>query len=176
MAINSFANIDYTLPNNSMTLLSTTTLTGASVTLSSIPQTYNDLRIIVQAYRPSVDNEVLSMRVNSDSSGLYRQTLAYSDAGAAARTATDNRWELGFGNDNSVATGLCDFTIPNYANTSTWKMMYGFILTVNATTTTSFGDQTFRSMYRSTNAVSSLLIYPFSGNFTSGTVLLYGVK
>ena len=27
-----------------MTLISTTTLTGASVTLSSIPQTYNDLR------------------------------------------------------------------------------------------------------------------------------------
>jgi hypothetical protein len=71
---------------------------------------------------------------------------------------------------------LADFTIPNYANTTTWKFMYGFNLTTNATTTANAGSQTFRSFYRSTSAVTSLLIYPFSGNFTSGTLLLYGVK
>lgn len=165
-----------TAASGGMTLISSTTLTGASITLSSIPQTYNDLRIIVQAYKPSVDNEVLSMRVNSDSSALYRQTLSYADPDGASGSATATRWELGFGADNTVANGLADFTIPSYTNTTTWKIMTGVIIANNPTTTTQYGYASFRSVYRSTSAVTSLLVYPFSGNFTSGTLLLYGVK
>ena len=165
-----------TAASGGMTLISSTTLTGASITLSSIPQTYNDLRIIVQNYKPSVDNEVLSMRVNSDSSGLYTQTLSYADPDAASGSATATRWELGKGVDNTVANGLADFLIPSYTNTTTWKMMTGVIFGNNPTTTTQYGYASFRSIYRSTSAVTSLLIYPFSGNFTSGTLLLYGVK
>jgi hypothetical protein len=159
-----------------MTLLSTTTLTGASVTLSSIPQTYNDLRIIIKNFKPSTDGQYIEIRVNSDSSSLYRQSSGYADVNASGVTATDTRWTVGQGNDNSVATGLADFTIPNYANTTTWKFMYGFNWETNQTTTTQVNRTTFNSIYRSTNAVSSLLVYPFSGNFTSGTLLLYGVK
>ena len=38
-----------------MTLLSTTTLSGASVTISSIPQTYKNLQLVIQNYKPAVD-------------------------------------------------------------------------------------------------------------------------
>jgi hypothetical protein len=164
------------VPSGGMTLISSTTLTGASITLSSIPQTYNDLRIIIQNYKPATDGETLSMRVNSDASGLYRQTYSYPDADVINSAATSTRWQVGQGNDNTVATGLADLTIPNYANTTTWKFMYGLILETNQTTTTNYNATSFRSLYRSTNAVSSLLIFPLSGNFTSGTLLLYGVK
>ncbi|CAB4161820.1 hypothetical protein UFOVP794_1, partial [uncultured Caudovirales phage] len=38
-----------------MTLLSTTTLTGASVTLSSISGSYNNLQLVIRNFKPATD-------------------------------------------------------------------------------------------------------------------------
>jgi len=50
-----------------MTLISTTTLSGASVTLSSIPQTYKSLVMYVRNYQPATNGQLLRFRYNSDS-------------------------------------------------------------------------------------------------------------
>ena len=45
-----------------MTLISTTTLTGASVTLSSIPQTYKNLQLVIRNFKPATDGQQIQMR------------------------------------------------------------------------------------------------------------------
>jgi hypothetical protein len=156
-----------------MTLISTTTLTGASVTLSSIPQTYKDLKIIVRNFKPANDGEVLDMRMNSDSTAnRHRDGLA----GGGVNTFNTTRFYLGAAQDNSVATGLTEIDIPDYTNTTTWKWMQAIVFNVDSTTTTSVSFNPTWGVYNQTAAITSLDFFPNAGNFTSGTILLYGVK
>ena len=48
-----------------MTLISTTTLTGASVTLSSIPTTYKDLYLVIRNFKPATDGASFVYRFNA---------------------------------------------------------------------------------------------------------------
>jgi len=160
-----------------MTLLSTTTLSGASTTILSIPQTYRDLKIIVRNYLPASDGAYLLMRMNGDATAArHREALQYSDAGADAVSYDNTRFGPGRGNDNTVVGSLYDMTIPDYTNTVTRKMMYGITYHVNQTTTTQFNHATFRGYYNQTSAISSMEFFANSGNMTSGTILLYGVN
>jgi hypothetical protein len=157
-----------------MTLISTTTLTGASITLSSIPQTYNHLQLVIQNYKPSVDGGNLAMRFNADA-GANRHVTVSAITGSGSFGST--RVTLSTANDNSVATGLTVTNIPNYTNTATWKFCNSFSIGVNSTTTTNYEFITINGgLYNQTTAISSLELFDPNGNMTSGTVLLYGVK
>ena len=157
-----------------MTLISTTTLTGASITLSSIPQTYNSLYFVIRNYKPATDDSRIFLRANSDA-GASRYKINTTTVVDPA-TFDSAQWDLGVGNDNSVANALTTFTIPDYFNTTTWKNIFGYVTTTDNTTTTSFAYMNFTGSYNQTAAISSMLMLPNSGNFTSGEVLLYGVK
>jgi hypothetical protein len=157
-----------------MTLISTTTLTGASITLSSIPQTYNHLQLVIQNYKPSFDGGNLAMRFNADA-GANRHVTVSAITGSGSFGST--RVTLSTANDNSVATGLTVTNIPNYTNTATWKFCNSFSIGVNSTTTTNYEFITINGgLYNQTTAISSLELFDPNGNMTSGTVLLYGVK
>jgi len=160
----------------SMTLLSTTTLTGASVTLSSIPQTYKDLKIVIKNFKPASGSNI-TCRVNGLSSGIYRGNQEYSEAGADNRGATNTSWELHARNQNSTtAEGLADYVIPDYTNATTWKYVFGRMISNNPSTATNYNFATFWAPVRQTAAITELFFAPASGNFTSGTILLYGVN
>jgi len=156
-----------------MTLISTTTLTGASITLSSIPGTYTDLRLVVKNYKPSVDGRGIEMQFNGDTATNY--TIRF---GFEATDFSMNRSSIAVGmyNDDTTATGLSVFTLYDYANTATIKTGQFFAMSNNQTTGGNFNLQFGLGMYNQTSAISSITLFPFSGNFTSGTVLLYGVK
>jgi hypothetical protein len=162
-----------------MTLISTTTLSGASVTLSSIPQTYNHLQIICRQFRPSVDGENIGMRFNGITSTSYR-TVKWDDLAGDIRglsfNTTSFEQAMFIDNDDTVATGIASLTIPDYTNTSTWKMFDSYSIGVrfNDTSAVSFAMRVGAT--NQTAAVSSITLLPGSGNFTSGTVLLYGIK
>jgi hypothetical protein len=161
-----------------MTLISTTTLTGASVTLSSIPQTFNNLFLVIQNYKPATDAAALEMRFNADSAAnRHRKSLLYTGTSYnAALTFNATSGEIAVINDNSVATGLSTVLIPDYTNATTWKMAEVTSIGVDPTTTTSFEFLKSAILYNQITAISSLSIFAASGNLTSGTVLLYGVK
>jgi len=159
-----------------MTLISTTTLTGASVTLSSIPATYNDLVLIIQNVRPVVDGDPIYMRINTDTGTRYRSTQ-YLDINQTNVSFNVSRWTIApGGNDNTTGTGLIEFEIPNYANTTTWKTARSFGVNVNDTTTANQNIFGLVHGFNQIGAISSLTIFADTGNLTSGTVLLYGVK
>lgn len=164
-----------TSASGGMTLISTTTLTGASITLSSIPATYNDLRVVVRNFLPATDSVEFDYRFNADATASRHQTIE-TFGGAGTTTFSRSYAKAAETVDNTVGTNLIVIDFPDYANTTSWKLAYTYAVTVDPTTTTSFKPFLSMSAYNQTAAISSLSFLPGSGNFTSGTVLLYGVK
>jgi hypothetical protein len=160
-----------------MTLISTTTLSGASVTLSSIPATYNNLQLVIRNYKPATDNTLLRLRINSDSGTRYKVLFTDNTANAGT-TETFNNSSIAIcgNNDDTVATGLSIVNIYDYTNAVTWKMLDLTSIAVDPTTVTEFKPLNGVGFFNQTGAISSLDLFPTSGNFTSGTALLYGVK
>ena len=156
-----------------MTLISTTTLTGAGTTLSSIPATYNSLYIVVKLFLPAIDGG-LFLRVNGDSASRYTSFTNYGLTGAQTFSLTETR--VSPSQDNTVVQGLSVIEFFDYTNTTTWKMWRSTAITNDITTTTSARGNMELGVYNQTGAISSLLFFTNSGNLTSGTVLLYGVK
>ena len=161
-----------------MTLISTTTLSGASVTLSSIPATYNNLQIVIRLPLLSADNNEVFIRFNADSTA--NRHLGVSNFTSVSNASFGStRINLTSGIDNAVTQGIITLTIPDYANTSTWKFGHFLSFTNNATTTTNTNFQAGQVAYNQTGAISSLEFTPGgagSPTFTSGSILLYGVK
>jgi len=164
--------------SGSMTLISTTTLTGASVTLSSIPQTHNKLFLVIQNFKPATDGVFLRMRYNGDTGAnrhtgsVYYDQFYYNTAFSFSTTSS----VISAINDDTVSTSLITVDIPDYTNTTTWKMGETTALNVDDITTTQWQFYKGIALYNQTTAISSLQFLPGGGNFTSGTVLLYGVK
>jgi hypothetical protein len=156
-----------------MTLISTTSLTGASVTLSSIPGTYNHLQLVMRNALPATDAVAFKLRFNSDSNTRYRAGGYDGVSGAMNATQGSLQGE----SDNTVSTfNLSVINIWDYANTTTAKFYYYQQMTTNFTTTTNVGLESGFSVYNQTDAITAITLFPTTGNWTSGSVLLYGVK
>lgn len=157
----------------SQTLLSTTTLTGASVTISSIPQSYNDLLLVVRNFRPSVDAGLL-MRFN----GL--STTIYGDGASSNTSPSLTSWRLFTGSnlqDNGASSTQISYTdLLDYTNSTTWRLGRSISMINNATTPANNDLRDNPIWAHSTAAITSLTLLPSTGTFTSGTALLYGVK
>ena len=155
------------------TLISTTTLTGSSVLLDNIPATYNDLKLIIRDFLPASDNDSLRLRYNDDANAnRHRSGTDLAFGGAFDATSVN----ISAGNDNSVSESLIYVFIPDYTNTTTWQLNDSLSIITDATTTANFQIWRQWGVYNQTGAISSLRLLPSSGNFTSGTALLYGVK
>ena len=160
-----------------MTLISTTTLTGASIVLSSIPATYKNLQLVVRNFKPANDNLNLRLRINADTATRYLQlsTNQVNNDGSGL-TFGSTQIEISGANDNSVATGLSVVNVYDYANAVTWKMIDFRNIGTDANTTTSATCYNGVGYYNQTGAITSLTLFANTGNLTSGTALLYGVS
>jgi hypothetical protein len=158
-----------------MVLISTTTLTGSSINLTSISQTYKDLYVVMRDPRPVQDNVGMGVRVNNDSGTSYRQNQAFATSNLAANATEFFPHE---GNaDNGASDGLITILIRDYANTSTYKLIETIGITNNNTTLANFNFALKYVVYYSTSAISQLNFFPEGvSGWDSGTVLLYGVS
>ena len=154
-----------------MTLISTTSLTGSTITLSSIPATYNNLQLVIRGFKSTTDNESYNLRFN----GVTGSNYVASTSNTGTNTFSDTSIASP-GNDNSVNNGLGVHDILDYANTVTWKLCNSVMFGINATTTTSVGINRNFGVFNSTSAISSITIFTGAGTFSGGTALLYGVK
>jgi len=157
-----------------MTLLSTTTLTGASITLNSFSG-YNNLQLIIRNFKPATDGADLRLQVNADS-GANRHKTQSTVGGAGPVSFNATNWLIAEAQDDTTAEGLCFVQIVDYANTTTFKAANSYAIMNNANVVTDFNSQNSVFYYNQTGAITSLVIFPSAGNFTSGTALLYGVK
>jgi hypothetical protein len=159
-----------------MTLLASGTLSGASVVVSGLATTYRDLRIIINNYKPATDNDKFMVRMNNDSTASRHRSLGSSqnNNGAPAETSI----ESSNGADNSVVTfNLISLTIPDYANTTTAKILQGITLVNDYSTTTNGAYYGINGWYNQTTAITGVtFLNQTGGNFTSGNYYVYGVQ
>lgn len=170
------------LPN--FTLLSTTTLSGGTTTISSIPARRTLHVIVREATVSSIFNSRLRLRLNGDTGSNYRQAFGrfnnpstYSWQNNTTFSFDDTFFELGQTNNQSVGQINCGFTI-QAADTTGFKP---FISLGGGSATTSGPDATnhqqvvTNSIYLGTSAISSMSFsWVNSASSNGGTVFIYG--
>jgi hypothetical protein len=157
-----------------MTLLETLTLSGSSVTSSSIAGTYKNLQVIVRNFKPATDNTDLNFRYNSDTNTRYKQSTTM---GQSQQSFNSTSLQSNNNADNSTAPNISVINIYDYANTDTWKFAFTNNVTADGEgSTANVNCYNFWQVYNQTSAITTLTFFPSSGNFTSGSILIYGVK
>ena len=157
-----------------MTLLSTTSLSGATVTISSIDQTYTNLVAFIYGVTNATADGEFAINPNNVSNITVN---AYSAAGSAGQNR-DYKLQLSIGDNcaRAYSTNSWVVNIFNYASTSTVKafsVQGGF---AGGTTGLNRNGVISSGYINTTSAISSLVFLNGGGNLSTGTVLLYGVK
>jgi hypothetical protein len=135
------------------------------------------LQLVIRDFLPANDSESLRMRINGNSGSVYDYfptNSASNNGNVGTFSVTDI--VITVGADNAITENLAIINLNDYANTVTWKMVQFTSITVDPTVTTSYAVKNGLALYNQTGAITSLDLFPSSGNFTSGTALLYGVK
>jgi hypothetical protein len=150
-----------------------TTLTGASVSITSIPTTYVNLLVIVRNFKPASDGQELNLQFNSDTGTNYSSVVANG-----TNLTVNTIWmRITDAADDTVANGSAATTIYDYANTTTVRIANGLYWGNSDGSTSNFHYRQYGGIYKSTGtAITSIQFKSSSGNFTSGTVFVYGVK
>jgi len=154
--------------NKGWTLISTTAMSGASVTLSSIPQTYQSLKLIVTGMTNATADGRFKIRPNNASTGFIsgiEVATVYSIAGAdietqsnLMRTNGDNVFNISF--DHYYYTGNNDKNVSGN---------YFYVFTGGVNKSATMGGMVF------TGPITSIVMTNSGGSFTAGTAFLYGV-
>lgn len=165
---------------NTYVAIATQTLSTAetSVTFSSIPSTYTDLVFVVNVAQ-GVNSAPVYLRVNGLTTSIYSNTYMWGSGTSvtSGRYSAATLGGAGFNLDNfngrpfpSDFSGQATYHLMNYSNTTTYKTILlrhgntaGFV-------TADVG------LIQTTNAISSINIYPYTGSFATGsTFSLYGI-
>jgi hypothetical protein len=159
-----------TSSSGGMTLLSTTTLSGANVTISSISQDYQSLHILITGVTNATNDGSLRVRpdgsTNNGSTGQvlgtnYNQfsNISLSFEQSMLRTSANNAFAL---------------DIFNYTSTTTYKpfTFSGFYESSGPTNEYVIGGGGTSEV----SAIDSLFIFHGGGALSTGTVRIYGVK
>lgn len=158
-----------------MTLLSTTTLSGATTTITIASNSYTNLQIIATGVTTAAGSPALRIAPNNSSTisdyAMVRN-IAGTGASAVGDTAAYISSYSAFQNNNTA--NAFSLIIFNYSDTSyvkafSWNGYY-----------TSPGPVLFSFAsgggINTTSAISSLVFSPSTSTFNAGQVLVYGVK
>jgi hypothetical protein len=161
-----------------MTLLSTTTLSGATTTIS-VASGYNYITGIVTGVTNNTANGRVYIAPNG-TTNLSNATGTARYAGAAASIRVegyDNGYidlTRGYDTLRTSTNNAWYFTIYNYTASSSFKP---FIFGGTYIDNDSAADVVnFQGAFRSNTAITTLDFSQSGGTFSAGTVLLYGVK
>ena len=161
------------------------TLTGsaASVTFTGIPQTYTDL-VVRMSIRDnsSYYANILFAVLSGDSGTNYSQTRLYAADNVAAsgrRSSTAGMIieDAAEGSTNTANTlSSVEMIIPNYTGSGYKPLAITSAVETN-TASTNYMLTAQAGLWRNSAAVSSIMLYPSSANFVSGSTFhLYGIK
>ena len=161
-----------------MTLLSTTTLSGASTTISSISGSYKNLYIVLRDVYFATANGDLNMRLNSDTGSNYsfgsfgmRNAVFYGDQSNASNKILIAK---GTGSTNAILSKLQGaITINRYTDTDAVCGVSNATYYDNSTSRQNGLTTPF--VYDGSAAITSVTFYG-DFNFSGGTAYIYGVN
>ena len=162
------------MATNTYVALQKTTVSTAtnSVTLSSIPQGYTDLILVMNLKSTSGVQDCL-IELNGDTANNYSSTFLYGNGSTAGSTRQSNN-PYGYGDyvgaifTTNNNTEIVQFM--NYSNSTTFKT---FLSRANQADN---GVDAIVNLWRSTSAITSIRLFPSAQNFAVGsTFSLYGI-
>lgn len=162
-----------------MTLLSTTTLSGASTSINITPTGYKTLQIFLTDVVSATNDVAVFTRLNGDTGNNYIYSGIRSDGtvSSVAQNAVSYAYYL-FNTlpstSNSLKNGQANITIWDPTGTDqhffTWN-------SISMSNSGSHPNQVEGVATHNTgSAISSISFTPGSGNWSAGTVYIYGVK
>lgn len=155
-----------------LTLLSTTSLTGSGVTVSSISQSYKNLFIYIKDVTSAAVGAV-SMRLNGITTNNYTDhRIYYAAAGVQADFTTGSSLFLNNANSNTAVSGkfAALITIPRYTDTS---MIDCDIRSSGRDATAGILISYNLGRFEAAAAITSVTINTAS-TFSTGTMYIYG--
>jgi len=180
------------MANPTLTLISSQTLGGttASVTFSSIPATYNDLKLVVSSRNDGAGAlaNFGIIQFNADTGTSYSCTFVEGIGASAYSTRTNTTTAYGgnhafqfsvngidsAGNTASVFSSN-EIYIPNYTSATQKPFISTDGTEQNATTNNALG--VISGLWSGTSAINSIKIFANSGNFVQySNFYLYGIK
>jgi hypothetical protein len=169
-----------TASSGGMTSIASGSLSGASVNLTSISQSYKDLRLVIRGPQQSSDEDFY-IRPNSDSTGPY--AVIGGTSLSATMVVSTNRSNVSatdvLGNslmESSVTDNLVIYDFPDYATTSTNHIIQMRNAYTNDSAVNVAGFSTTNYCPATPVAITSILIVSDAGSWTGGTYILYGVS
>lgn len=160
---------------NTYVAIATTTVSSSTstVTFSSIPGTYTDLRLVAQAKCSGTRD--LEFRFNDDSATNYSTLWMYNNSNSLGTAKGNNQtfgyldWVGASTDDNYIAT----VDIMNYSNATTYKTV------LNRASRAAAGSDVVVNLWRSTAAITSISFsFQHGGAATieaGSTFTLYGI-
>ena len=156
-----------------MTLLSTTTLSGATTTISVSATGYVNLFVQVTGVDQS-GSGAFRLAINGDTNLTQSlQYLNYTDGVQGADGLNSTYYQSHSsksGNTNNVYT----YNIYNVTSTNSYKTILSVFGYLDGSDRNAMDWGA--GFYRSNSAITSLVFSPASGTFSAGTVKVYGVK
>lgn len=159
-------------------LLSTTTMTGSTLTISSISQDYDQLVITINdAYFSSGSNGFyFQLRCNSDTGTNYNSGRTINTSGGSyngGASIGQTSIQIAQQGDSSTTNDRLGMyiVIPNYLETTP--------RIIRTTSMSKVNDPTFYDLcatYTGSSAISSLTFFTGTGTMSAGTIKVYGVK
>lgn len=155
-----------------MTLISTTTLSGAATTINSIPTTYKSLVAFIYGITNASANYNMTIQPNSTANLAYA-IVPQNINNIAQQDKTTNGDIQCHATSTQTGANSTILQIDNYASSSVYKpfIYRGFVVN-------SAGDLGFAQIggIKTNSQITSLKFNASAGTFNAGTVELYGVK
>jgi hypothetical protein len=154
-------------------LISTTTLTGNSdLLISSIPQTYTDLKLIIAA-DCSAQQEYF-MRLNNNAGSYYSQIMTTNGSSlGGAFVSNESSLGVGAGDPNATSRGASHVDLFNYSSTTQKKT--GIIRWFYTYTGQESKHNAFT--FDTASAITSIKLFTNTGTWTNDAFAwLYGIK
>jgi hypothetical protein len=142
---------------------------AASVTFSSISGSYTDLVLVINAASSSAAS--CRIRFNADTGSNYSDTRLYGDGSSVTSDRLTSRDHINCGDFSTTSINSNQvISIQNYSNATTYKTV---LTRSNIPASYVFANV---STWRSTSAITSIVVFPASGNLVTGsTFTLYGI-
>ena len=160
-----------------MTLLSTTSLSGAVTTVSGISGAYQDLLLIIQGMTNLTGNGQPELRINASTTIHFTTGTRTISATTSTVSNQDQLFLAGDSSPNSLRTSADNVWVVkiwDYAQTSYHKgiLVNGFFInSSSANTSVSFGGG-----LKTNSAISSFNLRNTGGDLNGGQVKVYGIK
>jgi hypothetical protein len=157
--------------------IATTTLSSAAstITFSSIPSTYTDLRLVVVNTSSSANNQ--GVRFNSDTGTNYSSTIIWGDGSTAQSFRYTSAAYIHYAADIVVAPetnpAFSTIDIFSYAGATNKTCLITTSLDLNGS-----GEVVRRvGLWRSTSVIDTITLMRTAGNYSAGSIAtLYGIK